>query len=144
MTTTHKRHGDVGMHTVQTIPKTAKLVDPKVCRCAQFGVCGKHLVLAHGEVSGHVHRFDFKTDQIEIREDKDGTIYLTNLSDKDATLVQTHGFDTPVDQAELCRTFADAGLHSPIPEALPAKTAVQIIFPREYDWASREIQRARD
>ncbi len=138
------RHGDVALDTVSEVPKTAKLMDKKVCRCASHEVCAQHLVLAHGEVSGHAHRFDYTTDKIDFYEDTDGTIYTVNRSRKSATLAQTNGTTSAFDLAHLEKCYQAEGLHAPIKDALKKGEVKKVEFPQEFNWAKNEIERARD
>jgi len=139
-----KRHGDVGLESISSIPISAKKLDSNLCRCAEFKPCAKHLVLAHGEISGHAHRFDFQNDVIELYEDSDGTLYLVNKADKPATIVQTVGTTSPIDLEYLEKCYQAEHLHAPIRDAVMPGEYIQVVFPREYDWHTNEIVRAAD
>jgi len=147
---TIKRQGDVAIKLIDAIPEGFKKIDPKKCHCAAFGVCAKHGVLAHGEVSGHAHRvvkdvdFNFKNKDIEIYQNDAGEVIIKSLNALPTHIVQTNGIDTPVDMEKLNTTYAEQGLHAPIPDVVPAFKIGFVIFPQEFDWASGEIQRARD
>lgn len=138
------RHGDVGILKVSGIPKTATLLQRDKCNCGSLGVCAKHYVLAHGEVTGHTHRFDFKNDQLEIHEDKDGTIYVKNTGKRAANIYQTTGYTSVPDVDQLSKVYETEKLHSPIPNVIGAGEVVKIHFPKEYNWYTNEIERARD
>lgn len=63
------RHGDVNLHDVKEIPSTAKLIAK-----------GKY-ILARGEATGSVHEISTeRTDDLEIYQDIDGTIYVKNTA----------------------------------------------------------------
>ena len=138
-----KRHGDVALIAVNEIPIGATKLDNTKCVCAKFEVCAKHLVLAHGEISGHAHRFDYKTDDIEIYE-KDGEIYIVNLKEEPATIAQTNGTQSAMDIAHLEKCFQEEHLHAPIKDTIAPKQVCHVMFPQEFDWVSGEIARARD
>lgn len=140
-----KRHGDVGLIVAANLPKTAKKMNAKECQCKAFQPCAKHLVFAHGEVSGHVHQALFDTaGKLEFYEDADGTLYAHNAGATPAHLVQAKGLAKPEDIAFLERCYQAEGFHAPIREAIPAGVTVRVKFPREFNWWSGEIERARD
>lgn len=138
------RHGDVGILTNAKLPKGAKRIDPKACRCGSFEVCAKHYVFAHGEVSGHAHRCDATKNNLAFYEDEVGNLYVENLDDQPAILAQTNGVQTIMDIAHLEKCYQMEGLHAPIKEAIPGKGVCQVIYPMEANWWTGEIERARD
>lgn len=143
MNKTDVRHGDVGLTLVSNLPKTAKQLDPKVCKCATFEICAKHFVFAHGEISGHAHRCDSSKDKLAFYQDGD-EFYIQNEGDKPAILAQTMGTQTIMDIAHLEKCYQMEHLHSPIQNAIMPGECRQIVFPQEYNWYTNEIERARD
>ena len=142
-----KRHGDVLLEPAKGIPKGATKLDPNVCRCKTFDLCAKHFIFAHGEVSGHVHQAvveaETKEPAIEFYE-KDGVLYVKNVSDQPAHIVQSHGLASASDIAHLEKCYQAEGLHAPIKEAIAPGQVFRIDFPQEFNWWTGEIERARD
>lgn len=142
-----KRHGDVLLEAVDSLPAGAKKMDARKCQCATFQPCAKHSVFAHGEVSGHVHQAVIEregtTPALEFYE-ADGALYAKNTSDQPAHIVQAHGLATAADIAHLEKCYQSEGLHAPIKDAIAPGQVVRVDFPQEFDWFSGEIQRARD
>lgn len=139
-TAQHVRHGDVLLETVDGLPESAKKMGD-VCQCKAFAPCAKHLVFAHGEVSGHVHQ---ALGDLEFYEDEDGTLYAKNVGTVPAHVVQAHGLAELKDIEHLERCYVKEGLHAPIRDAVAPGVTVKVVFPREFNWASGEIERARD
>ena len=72
-----RRQGDVLMVSVASVPKGAKKLD--------------HLILAHGEVTGHAHRItEGEADLLE----KDGVLYLSVKSETALLTHEQHGPQT--------------------------------------------------